>query len=309
MGSKKANGDKNVKKSGFTLVELLVVIAIIGVLMGLLLPAVQNAREAARQMQCTNNMKQLGLAVMNHNSNNQGRFPSGGHGFAYIGDRERGTDYNQRGGWIYNVLPFLGLETLHQANMSERFNTPVSFFNCPSCRPASRYPSRARAHYSDAQSADSPSMMPKSDYAANCGTVTSVEGHSHDTYNSHGGLIFKESMVYEKDVTDGLSNTILVGERSLNLSFASINPPLGDDDDCFLGGQNYDTLRCYANGKLTQSRIGYSNSSGFGSVHQGFVGFIFADGHCQTVSYSVTSEVLRNLLHREDGNIVDTSSL
>lgn len=297
------------KKSGFTLVELLVVIAIIGVLMGLLLPAVQNAREAARQMQCTNNMRQLGTAVQAHNANNQGRFPSGGHGYPYIGDRERGSDFNQRGGWTYNVLPFLELATLHQADISTRVTTPVSFFYCPSCRPAKNYPSRAREVISDSQQTTGPSMMPKSDYAANRGAYSNVEA-SEDANNPSGGLIFKQSMVYEKDVTDGLSNTILVGERSLNLSFASItNPPLGDDDDCFLGGQNYDTLRCYANGQLYQSRIGASNANAFGSVHLGFVGFMFADGHCQSVSYSVTSEVLKRLLHREDGQLVDMSSL
>lgn len=296
------------KKSGFTLVELLVVIAIIGVLMGLLLPAVQNAREAARQMQCTNNMRQLGTAVQAHNANNQGRFPSGGHGYPYIGDRERGTGSDQRGGWTYNVLPFLELATLHQADISTRVSTPVSFFYCPSCRPAQNYPSRAREVISDSEQSTGPSMMPKSDYAANRGAVGNVEGTYDDA--TAGGLIFKESMVYEKDVADGMSNTILVGERSLNLSFASItNPPLGDDDDCFLGGQNYDTLRCYANGQLYQSRIGASNANAFGSVHLGFVGFMFADGHCQPVSYSVTSEVLRRLLHREDGQLVDMSSL
>ena len=90
----------------FTLVELLVVITIIGVLIALLLPAVQAAREAARRTQCSNNLKQLALSSLNLEQT-QLHFPTGGWGFLYTGDPNLGTGRNQPGGWLFNLLPFL----------------------------------------------------------------------------------------------------------------------------------------------------------------------------------------------------------
>ncbi len=129
------------RRFGFTVVELLVTISIIGVLMALLLPAVQYAREAARRTQCKNNLKQLSHAIMLHESSYQ-FLPSDGWGYRWIGEPDRGTGVNQPGGWIYQILPYIERNDLRQmgsglpgpqreqvlADLSQR-GTPVA--RCP----------------------------------------------------------------------------------------------------------------------------------------------------------------------------------
>src|SRR5688500_123866 len=141
-------------RAAFTLVELLVVIAIIGVLVALLLPAVQAAREAARRTQCINNLKQIGLAA--HNSHDAYKvFPSGGWGWHWVGDSDLGVGEKQPGGWTYNLLPYLEQTNVHalgkdnspgtitaaqKAGAFKATQTPIAEYLCPSRRSVQAYP-------------------------------------------------------------------------------------------------------------------------------------------------------------------------
>ncbi|HBO43621.1 MAG TPA: hypothetical protein DD670_06765, partial [Planctomycetaceae bacterium] len=135
---------KQLDRKAFTLVELLVVIAIIGVLIALLLPAIQAAREAARRARCTNNLKQIGLATLAHESAH-GYFPTGGWGWKWVGDPDRGYGTRQPGGWIYNILGFMEQAELRgrgagqpsaakALTLAGMIQVPLDTFLCPTRR-------------------------------------------------------------------------------------------------------------------------------------------------------------------------------
>jgi prepilin-type N-terminal cleavage/methylation domain-containing protein len=237
---------------GFTLVELLVVIAIIGVLVALLLPAIQAAREAARRRQCTNNIKQIATAFLNHESA-QGFFPSGGWGWGYQGDPDKGYDRDQPGGWAYNTLAYL--EQNNMRSLGKGFTGPVSdlrldlipvvstplpVFNCPSRRPLNTYLLRPNAGgtylaYNLLGCKSDECRVSRSDYAVNSGNQNPTDARgpvplppqiaafnwfaepsSGSNYWEQNGVSYQRSTVEVAEITDGTSNTFALGERYLN---------------------------------------------------------------------------------------------
>jgi prepilin-type N-terminal cleavage/methylation domain-containing protein/prepilin-type processing-associated H-X9-DG protein len=174
---------KDNDSTAFTLVELLVVITIIAILIALLLPAVQAAREAARQLQCKNNLKQLSLGCLNHESAT-GRYPAGGWGYSWMGDADRGNDWRQPGGWIFNVLPYIDQQALHDMGAGlpaaqkyaahlQRTATPLGMLYCPSRRKVVAYPWNITTGNAAAKvplaNGGMPTVAARSDYATNSG--------------------------------------------------------------------------------------------------------------------------------------------
>ncbi|HZU35233.1 MAG TPA: DUF1559 domain-containing protein, partial [Gemmataceae bacterium] len=174
---------KTSRRPAFTLVELLVVIAIIGVLVSLLLPAVQQIREAANRMKCSNNLKQLALAAHNHHDT-IGWLPTGGWGWNWVGDPDRGSGKKQPGGWIYNLMPFVEQDNVYRmgfgqpdaqklAAISQRLGMPLQLFNCPTRRTGGPYPNNWGVTYINA--ADPIAFLARTDYAANTGDQSQDE--------------------------------------------------------------------------------------------------------------------------------------
>ncbi len=193
---------RRMPRRAFTLVELLVVIAIIGVLVALLLPAVQSAREAARRAQCTNHVKNIALGTLLH-VDAQRSFPSGGWGYDWTADANRGFGPDQPGSWIYNTFPYVEESALRELGRGQSVTAPafrqaseqlhgtaLSLFHCPSRRPARRY---IAAWYTPPPVHEQPWIaqfarttgVGKSDYAANSGDSREYAGDNFNRPSSY----------------------------------------------------------------------------------------------------------------------------
>lgn len=168
------------RRSAFTLVELLVVIAILGVLMGLMIPAVQAARESSRRASCANNVGQLAKGLIRLESSMDG-FPSGGWGNAWLGVPGRGSLPRQPGGWTFAVLPYIEEELLYAsldgataADINQKAaalaKEPVAIFGCPTRRAARALPVTSETFRTAASLTVPVSVAGRTDYAANAGS-------------------------------------------------------------------------------------------------------------------------------------------
>ena len=261
------------QRYGFTLVEVLVVIAIIGVLMALLMPAVQMAREAARRKSCANNLKQIGLAVKLHTDAHR-LFPTGGWGENWMGDPDKGFGVKQPGGWIYNVLPYLEQQQLRSLGKGESepaksemlvqlMQQPVEIFNCPSRRLSRAYPYNGPSTLENVEDVSLPEDVAKSDYAIN-------EIISHEK---------SEVMIAEIQLSKGMSNTILAGEKSLATATYTNGQGAGDQLCMYMGDST--DIRRAAQGTPTSDVAG---GTGFGGPHPGGCNIVHCDGSVRFVS-------------------------
>lgn len=301
-------------RAGFTLVELLVVIAIIGILVALLLPAVQAAREAARRMQCTNNLKQLALAMHNYENATQ-KYPPGRMG-CDCWDQDvckNNTDAQRAGTSAFGMLlPYIEQQSLYDAlgwakgavypascvdNTDDGWNTNIQEYLkarppvmvCPSddSKPLKDNTQSATGSYATCQGSFGP---------------PGIDQVKNKHYNN--GISLYRGELGVKDVVDGTSSTIFIGEV--------VEGHTGNSSNIWLlGSRHTDTMRSTENPLNTKPGTGITTdlynlkvNGAFGSRHSGGAMFAFGDGHVQFLSENISLPLYKALSTRAGKEVV-----
>jgi prepilin-type processing-associated H-X9-DG protein len=290
------------------LIELLVVIAIIAVLIGLLLSAVQKAREAANRASCQNNLHQIGLALHSYHDR-QGSFPSG-----YRCQKQANPDYTSPGwGWAALVLPFIEQVNLgHQINFNLPVEDPsnlaarttvVKHYICPSDRSTGIFTIFDKNNTPLAQAATN-------SYAA-CHGVGADLDEELDDFN---GMFSRNSKVRFADVTDGTSNTIAIGERAslftqtpwagaISFGTTRVTPGAPTNNPTAIEDAPTQPLVHIAVHTINDPN---SDPEDFFTPHTGTANFLFADGSVRPLRTRISLPVLQALATRDGGEVVNS---
>jgi prepilin-type N-terminal cleavage/methylation domain-containing protein/prepilin-type processing-associated H-X9-DG protein len=277
--------------SAFTLVELLVVIAIIGVLVGLLLPAVQSAREAARRTVCVNNLVQLNLAAHQFEFAHE-HLPAG---VLNPDGPIRNEELGQHVSWMVQLLPYL-----EQQMLFSRFDIDAGVY-----APINRELRYIRVPIFNCPSFQSPFMDNTNAVAPSC-----YAGCHHDQEapinSDNNGLLFLNSRVSYTEIFDGSSNTVLLGEImpvAADLGWASGTRATLRNTGSFIDGWNL--VQQQQNVQLQlEEQPGSMRVGGFTSLHPGGANFAFADGSVRFISQAIDPNLFRLLGNRADGELI-----
>jgi prepilin-type N-terminal cleavage/methylation domain-containing protein/prepilin-type processing-associated H-X9-DG protein len=274
------------RRAGFTLVELLVVIAIIGILVALLLPAIQSARESARRVQCVNNLKQVGLAAINHENVRK-----------HYAVRTESTFRD--GTWITAVMPYMEETNLHDqwkqlikvsastSSVAARalLATPIVSLYCPSRRPAAAYPTSGGM------------LTAHSDYALNGGASNRPDEFNIKwpgiwqtaTPGRSGMNAGKFKQIRYKDIKDGLSKTYMISEKAMSAFNYSNGRDQGDNSsiyECRMGNCVRWAKRVPVHDQMERESCWSCHS--FGSAHPASFNAVFCDGSVHSLTYDIS---------------------
>lgn len=327
---------------GFTLVELLVVMAIIGVLVALLLPAVQAAREAARRATCINQLKQIGLATLNHESALK-VFPTGGDRRhpdpaklpAAVRDKPRGP-HNEIYSWAFQILSYMEQESIRRLPAQQLTqDAVVPLYYCPSRRSPTKSssggdgPATWKIDYAAAVPGRANPFEPKdilAIYGSTAGTAKDIVPVRPPSVYDDVGIIVRTPYDWYMQrrplpnppptepahVTDGLSRTLMITEKRLAPSQYDASVYVWHDDRGWTDGWDPDTLRSTthpigADGEQLAPQEGDDEfGHRIGSAHPAGFNAVFGDGSVRQISYEIEIETLNQLAHRSDGLTAET---